>query len=345
MQQDHKVPGSIPTDATSLCSPSSYSLGTRLSQQEWPGDWEFSTRGDWAQRCSMNQGITVLSEVLYRWLSGIKKWFSSTFDNKQENKSDKGNVTPELSCWLSESGSELELVIMPTMILDSLYNRGKKRNCKYQNDVLFWEGDFLKTWPNPNWGPCHITTGQLYYFCRQLTSQIQYRYLPLVCLEHDVFEILCKFSFWNVSSFYSSHHKNTMPFPHHHRFYQWGIFQVYECLLLTSTGSKSQPTYSWTCALVFIEIKMLSAQAREQGALELAAGNCWPLLADAKNPWITFLSEVLESDFFMPLRHLCCQDDQHRWQSGIRKRLSSTSDIIWKAPFICMVLCSKIKNQ
>ena len=36
------------------------------------------------------------------------------------------------------------------------------------------------------------------------------------------------------------------------------------------------------------------------------------------NPGITVLSEVLDSNFFMPLRHL------RRWRSGIKKLLSST---------------------
>ena len=42
----------MPPAVTSLCmrncSPWSDSLGTWQSQEQWPGDWEFSTRGDWA---------------------------------------------------------------------------------------------------------------------------------------------------------------------------------------------------------------------------------------------------------------------------------------------------------
>ena len=38
------------------------------------------------------------------------------------------------------------------------------------------------------------------------------------------------------------------------------------------------------------------------------------------------MSEVLESLFLMPLCHLCWSSWQHRWRSGIKKSLSSTSD-------------------
>ena len=39
----------MPPAVKSLCSPWTYSLGTGPSQEQWPMNWEFSTRGGWAK--------------------------------------------------------------------------------------------------------------------------------------------------------------------------------------------------------------------------------------------------------------------------------------------------------
>ena len=68
----------------------------------------------------------------------------------------------------------------------------------------------------------HIFAFTLYLSMIDITDS--YTYLLLIYLEDDVFETLCNFFLWHVSSFYSSHSKHAMPFQQQHSFYWLGNF-------------------------------------------------------------------------------------------------------------------------
>ena len=110
----------------------------------------------------------------------------------------------------------------------------------------------------------HHRLRTLHNFCHWLRSQI-----ATVSSE----EMMCLKSYviFHVFSFYSSHCKYAMPFQQQHSFYRWVNF-MHISRHLWSIGSLSPQTFSWTCALVFIEMKWPSLPSCARLCLRIDSG-------------------------------------------------------------------------
>ena len=96
----------------------------------------------------------------------------------------------------------------------------------------------------------------VHYFCRWLTSQIHIRHFLI--WRDDPFEILRNFFQWHFPAFTQAIANIQYPFNNNVALINLNgnFVSIWHChLSSTSTDNMSSPTFSWTCAFIFIEIK------------------------------------------------------------------------------------------